>query len=57
MAELNKLPPIKDKTRLIIAQCWRPASNTNYAWPYWEADYTGDSILMSFDSVAHDTVA
>jgi len=56
MAELNALGPIQDRTRLVIgdalAACLRYAS----AWPYWKADWQGDSILMSFDPVAQDTV-
>jgi hypothetical protein len=26
------------------------------SYPYWEADWKGDALLMSFDPVAHDTV-
>jgi hypothetical protein len=34
------------------------AANTKYtySWPYWEADVKGDSILMSYDPLAADTV-
>jgi hypothetical protein len=56
MAELNALPPIKDRTRLIIGDVLTACLRGNNRFPYWEADYTGDSILMSFDPVAHDTV-
>jgi len=56
MAELNALPPIKDRTRLIIGDVLTACLRYNSRFPYWEADYTGDSILMSFDPVAHDTV-
>ena len=56
IAELNALAPIKDRTRLIIGDvltaCLRYASS----YPYWQSDMIGDSILMSFDPVAHDTV-
>jgi hypothetical protein len=54
--ELNALPPIKDRTRLVIGDILE--ANLKYAgsWPYWKADWKGDSILMSFDPVAHDTL-
>ena len=56
IAELNALSPIKDHTRLIIGDILE--ANLKYAssWPYWEPDWKGDSILMSFDPVAHDAV-
>jgi hypothetical protein len=56
MAALNALAPIKDKTRLIIGDALEACLKYTYSWPYWEADWTGDSIFMSFDPVAHDTV-
>jgi hypothetical protein len=52
---LNALPEIKDRTRLIIGDVLQANLKYGYSWPYWKADYTGDSILMSFDPVAHDT--
>lgn len=56
LSGLNSLPPIKNATRLVIGDVLE--ANTKYAnsWPYWEADYRGDSILMSYDPLAHDTV-
>jgi hypothetical protein len=56
MASLNALPQIKDRTRLIVGDMLE--ANLEYAgfYPYWKADYRGDSILMSFDPVAHDAV-
>jgi hypothetical protein len=56
MAGLNAIAPIKDHTRLVIGDILE--ANLRYAdyFPYWEADYKGNSILMSFDPVAHDTV-
>ena len=56
MPGLNALPDIKDRTRLIIGDVLQANVKYGYSWPYWKADYTGDSILMSFDPVAHDTV-
>ena len=53
---LNALPEIKDRTRLVIGDVLQANVKYGYSWPYWKADYTGDSILMSFDPVAHDTV-
>ena len=56
IAELNALPPIKDRTRLIIGDVLTACIRYASSWPYWSPDWTGDSILMSFDPVAHDTV-
>lgn len=56
IAELNALPPIKDRTRLIVGDVLTACLRYANSWPYWESDFTGDSILMSFDPVAHDTV-
>jgi uncharacterized protein (DUF362 family) len=50
MAELNALPPIKDRTRLIIGDVLTVVHGG------WRSATTGDSILMSFDPVAHDAV-
>ena len=50
MAELNALPPIKDRTRLIIGDVLAVVK------PGWHSAVTGNSILMSFDPVAHDTI-
>jgi hypothetical protein len=50
------LPPIKDKTRLIIGDVLEANLQYSNGWPYWKPDWKGDSILMSFDPVAHDTV-
>jgi hypothetical protein len=56
MAELNALSPIKDRTRLIIGDVLEACLKHANSFPYWQADFTGDSIFMSFDPVAHDTV-
>jgi len=56
IAELNALAPIKDRTRLIIGDVLEANLRFRNSWPYWEADWRGDSILMSFDPIAHDTV-
>ena len=50
IAELNALPPIKDRTRLIIGDALAVSTRS------WYTGVPGDSILMSFDPVAHDTV-
>jgi hypothetical protein len=57
MAELNALPPIKDRTRLIIGDALTACLKYEGAYPYWSSDWAGDSILMSFDPVAIDTIA
>jgi hypothetical protein len=53
IVELNALPPIKDRTRLIVGDTLAVCPISRHGW--FEA-VTGDSILMSFDPVAHDTV-
>ncbi|MCP4537621.1 MAG: DUF362 domain-containing protein [Chloroflexi bacterium] len=50
IAELNALPPIKDRTRLIVGDALAIVKTG------WRDAATGDSILMSFDPVAHDTI-
>jgi uncharacterized Fe-S center protein len=50
MAELNGLPPIRERTRLIIGDVLEIAKSG------WKKAMTGDSILMSFDPIAHDTI-
>jgi len=56
VAALNALPEIMDRTRLIVGDAL--AANLRYAnsYPYWRQDWTGDSIFMSYDPVAHDTM-
>lgn len=56
LPELNALSPIKDRTRLIIGDALAACLRYGNSWPYWDADYTGDSIMLSFDPVAHDAV-
>lgn len=46
---LNALPPITERARLIIGDA------LTIVEPSWHQAVTGDSILMSFDPVAHDT--
>ena len=57
MAELNTLSPIKDRTRLIVGDALTACLRYKGAFPYWTSDRMGDSILMSFDPVAADTIA
>ncbi len=56
MAELNALPEIKDRTRLVIGDVLTACLKYKSSFPYWDADYKGDSILVSFDPLAHDVV-
>jgi hypothetical protein len=51
LAEVNALPPIRDRTRLIIGDLLEVVLGD-----HWDTAVTGDSIFMSFDPVAHDTV-
>lgn len=56
VAELNALPEIKGKTRLVIGDALEANLRYSNSWPYWKADWKGDSILMSYDPVAVDTL-
>ena len=56
VAALNALPQIKDRTRLIIGDALCANLRYTYSFPYWKEDWIGDSIFMSFDPVAHDTM-
>ena len=51
VADLNAQPNIRDKTRLIVGSALRVASGN------WRNPETEDSLLLSFDPVALDTVA
>jgi hypothetical protein len=53
VVELNALPPIKERTRLIIGDILTAETYRSYFGRYVIG---GDKILMSFDPVAHDTV-
>ncbi|MBU0492039.1 MAG: DUF362 domain-containing protein [Chloroflexi bacterium] len=50
IAELNALSPIRDRTRLIIGDA------LTICTAGWQSAVPGDSILMSFDPVAHDVL-
>jgi hypothetical protein len=50
IAELNALPPIKERSRLIVGDTLAIVKAG------WRDAVKGSSILMSFDPVAHDTV-
>jgi uncharacterized protein (DUF362 family) len=50
LGALNMLPPIADRTRLIIGDALSICTRG------WNQAATGDAILMSRDPVAHDTV-
>ena len=50
IAELNALQPIRDRTRLIIGDALTACTLG------WHSAVIGDSILASFDPVAHDLV-
>ncbi|MBN1440373.1 MAG: DUF362 domain-containing protein [Anaerolineales bacterium] len=56
IAALNALPEIKERTRLVIGDVLEANLEYGTSYPYWTADYRGDSILMSCDPVAHDAV-
>jgi hypothetical protein len=50
LAELNGLPPIRDRTRMIVGDALEVVE------PGWSSAWPGESILMSFDPVAHDVI-
>jgi len=50
IAELNALAPIRNRTRLIIGDALEVSTHS------WYIGVPGDSILMSLDPVAHDTL-
>jgi hypothetical protein len=50
MAELNALPPIRERTRLLIGDALRVVKAGWSQWVY------GDAIYMGFDPVALDTI-
>ena len=54
IAELNALLPIKERTRLVVGDVLTRDQRRDTAG--YRMVGTGDSILMSFDPVAHDTV-
>ena len=56
IAALNALPEIKDRTRLIIGDALSANLRYSNSFPYWKEDWVGDSIFMSYDPVAHDTM-
>ncbi len=56
MIALNLLPPIRQRTRLIIGDALAACLRYKNSYPYWSTDWKGDSILMSFDPVAHDAI-
>ena len=53
---LNKVPAIKDATRLVIGDMLEANTKWSYSYPYWVSDTRGDSIMMSYDPLAHDRV-
>jgi hypothetical protein len=57
LAELNALSPIKDRTRLIVGDALTACLRWRAWYPDWATDQVGDSILLSFDPVAADTIA
>lgn len=56
MAALDALPPIRERTRLIIGDALAVAIRQRNASRAWEPDVIGDSIVMGLDPVALDTV-
>ena len=57
IAELNALPPIKDRTRLIIGDALTVCLKEAASFPYWREAVRGEMIFVSFDPVALDAIA
>jgi uncharacterized protein (DUF362 family) len=57
IADLNALPAIKDRTRLLIGDVLAACTMPRESDPYWRLDALGHSILMGCDPVAFDIVA
>lgn len=56
IAALNALPEIKDRTRLVVGDILEACLQHTSVLPYWKADHRGNSILVSHDPVAVDTI-
>jgi hypothetical protein len=56
IVELGALPEIRDRQRLIVGDALLSTLKEASSWPYWRDAIPGNSIFMSFDPVAHDTV-
>jgi hypothetical protein len=54
LADVNALPPIKARTRLVIGDVLAVNAIPYNEYPWTKPDVIGDSILMSYDPVAHD---
>ncbi len=57
ISQLNALPPIKDRSRLIIGDMLKMCLKEAGSWPYWRETTLGDTIVVSYDPVAVDTLA
>ncbi len=57
ISQLNALPPIKDRTRLVIGDVLGICLQEHREWPFWREAKPGDAILVGYDPVAVDTVA
>ena len=56
IAELNALPAIRDRTRLVIGDALAICLQGADSWPYWREAAPSDSILLGYDPVAVDTL-
>ncbi len=57
LPQLSLLPEIKNRTRLVVGDILEANLQFANSWPYWEADYKGDGIMLSFDPLAADAAA
>ena len=56
IAELNALPEIRDRTRLVIGDALGICLKGEGSWPYWREEKPGDSLFVGYDPVAVDTL-
>jgi hypothetical protein len=57
ITQLNALAPIIGRSRLIIGDVLGICLHEERSWPFWREEVPGDTILVSYDPVAVDTVA
>jgi hypothetical protein len=57
IAELGALPVVRERQRLMIGDALISTLGEAMTWPYWRDSIEGNSIFVSFDPVAMDTMA
>jgi hypothetical protein len=57
ISELNALPPIRERARLVVGDALTACLKEALDWPYWRTSVQGNSVFMGYDPVAVDTIA